>query len=90
MHESSWSRMRVSSVIRSSSSGCHERARRAQSRAVGVRLVGQRRQRLADLAQAQTDELGGADEADPAQDVGVVAAVADVGALRSDQALASS
>ena len=81
------SRSRSSMAMRASSCGRHDADRRSQSRAGRRAAVGQRRQRGADVVQAQADLLGDAHERHAPQRVAVVAALAAARALGVDQAL---
>ena len=87
MQPSSFSFIASSMAIRSSRIGCHELARRAQSLRLGVRRFGKRVEGVADVAQREPDPLRHADEADPPEHVGAIAAVPGVRALAVDEAV---
>ena len=87
MQPSSWSRRLSSIAICASRRGRHEFESRSQSRWFGVRAVGQRRQRVADLLEREPDLLRDPDERDAPDHVAGVATLPAVGAGRVQQTL---
>ena len=85
MHVVRRSRRACRVSMRASRSSRQRLERRSQSRRLGVRLVGQRRQRRADLAERDAGRSARLDECDPAQHGAVVAALVAVRPGRGDQ-----